>query len=235
MEKVIKPENMNVIKNWAEDERPRERLAINGAQALSDAELLAILIQCGTKDVSALEIAQQILRRVDHNLVALSKLSAKELQVVKGIGSAKATKLVAALELGRRRQMYRSNERPKLASSKDAVNLLMPVMQDLAREHFCVLCLGPNNTLLHREFASIGGLTSTTVDLKVIFKIALQYSATRIIVAHNHPSGNPKPSNSDKQITQKLQTGAKVLDMQLIDHIIIADRLAFSFADEGLL
>ena len=146
MKKADKKENMNVIKNWAEDERPRERMTRNGAQALSDAELLAILIQCGAKDVSALDIAQQILRRVDHNLVALGKLSAEELQVVKGIGCAKATKLVAALELGRRRQMYRSKERPKLASSKDAVNLLMPVMQDLAKEHFCVLCLAANNT-----------------------------------------------------------------------------------------
>lgn len=234
-EPEAKKVNLNVIKNWTEDERPRERMTRKGAQALSDAELLAILIQCGTKDVSALEIAQQILRKVDQNLVALGKLSAEELQVIKGIGSAKATKLVAALELGRRRQMIRNVEKPKLASSKDAVSLLMPMMQDLAREHFCVLCLTANNTLLHREFASIGGLTSTTVDLKVIFKIALQYSATRIIVAHNHPSGNPKPSNSDRQITQKLQSGAKALDMQLVDHIIIADRLAFSFADEGLL
>lgn len=228
-------ENTNAIRSWAIDERPRERMAWKGPQALSDAELIAILIQSGTPNRSALAIAQEILKIGSHNLVELGRKTTKELEAVKGIGLARATTLVAALELGRRRQISLGKDQKKLHNSRDAVNILIPLMQDLLREHFCVLCMAASNKILHWEFVSVGGLTSTTVDLKVIFKTALQQGASRIIVAHNHPSGNPKPSNADRQITQKLQLGAKALDIQLIDHIIIADNLYYSFADEGLL
>lgn len=231
----MKKQDTNTIRNWAEDDRPREKMTRKGALALSDAELIAILIQSGTKDNSAVDIAREILKIGSNNLIELGKLSAKDLKKLKGIGDARAVTLMAALELGRRRQISAGMAQKRLSSSKDAADILVPLMQDLSLEHFCVLFLAASNKLLHYEFVSVGGLTSTTVDMKVIFKTAIQHLATRIIVAHNHPSGNPKPSNADKQITQKLVAGAKVLDIQLVDHIIIADHLYFSFADEGLL
>lgn len=223
------------IKKWAEDDRPREKMAKKGPLALSDAELIAILIQSGTKENSAVDLAREILKMGNDNLVELGKIAAKDLQKLKGIGEARAITLMAALELGRRRQLSEGMAQKKLNNSKEAAEILMPLMRDLSREHFCVLFLAVSNKLIHYEFVSAGGLTSTTVDLKVIFKTALQHLAARIIVAHNHPSGNPRPSNADKQITQKLVAGGKALDIQLMDHIIITDHRYFSFADEGLL
>lgn len=223
------------IKKWAKDDQPREKMTKKGPLALSDAELIAILIHSGTKENSAVDLAREILKMGNDNLVELGKIASGDLQKLKGIGEARAITLMAALELGRRRQLSAGMAQKKLNNSKEAAEILMPLMRDLAREHFCVLFLAVSNKLIHYEFVSAGGLTSTTVDLKVIFKTALQHLAARIIVAHNHPSGNPRPSNADKQITQKLVAGGKALDIQLMDHIIITDHRYFSFADEGLL
>ncbi len=231
----MKKQDTNAISNWPEDDRPREKMNRKGALALSDAELIAILIQSGTKDNSAVDIARDILKMGGNNLIELGKLKPKDLKKLKGIGDARATTLMAALELGRRRQISAGMAQTRLQSSKDAADILIPLMQDLSLEHFCVLFLAASNKLIHYEFVSVGGLTSTTVDMKVIFKTAIQYLAARIIVAHNHPSGNPRPSTADKQITNKLLTGAKALDIQLVDHIIIAEERYFSFADAGLL
>jgi DNA repair protein RadC len=225
----------NSIKHWAEDDRPREKMLHKGYVALSDAELIAILIQSGTREKSAVDLAREILQLGNQNLTHLGKLTLKDFQKVKGIGEARAITLAAALELGRRRQIGEGMEQKEIKGSRAAADILIPLMGDLVQEKFCVLCLSASNKLIHYEFVSSGGLTSTIVDPKLVFKIALQHMASRLIVAHNHPSGNMEPSAADLQITDKLKAGAKLLDMQLTDHIIIADKNHFSFADKGLL
>jgi len=231
-ENFIKP---NTIKNWAEDDRPRERMIQKGYTALSDAELLAILIQSGTKEKSAVDLAREVLLLGNHNLSFLGKLSLKDFQVIKGIGEARAIAIAAALELGRRRQLSESMEQKAIISSKHAADILLPMMNDLQHEKFAILCLSRNNKLLHLEFVSSGGIAGTVVDPKMIFKIALQHLASNLIIAHNHPSGNLNPSKADKAITEKIKAGAKLLDIILADHIIIADNKYFSFADRGLM
>jgi DNA repair protein RadC len=225
----------NSIKHWAEDDRPREKMLHKGYAALSDAELIAILIQSGTREKSAVDLAREILQLGNQNLTHLGKLTLKDFQKVKGIGEARAITLAAALELGRRRQIGEGMEQKEINGSRAAADILIPLMGDLIQEKFCVLCLSASNKLIHYEFISSGGLTSTIVDPKMVFKTALQHMASRLIIAHNHPSGNLEPSAADKQITDKLKAGAKLLDMQLMDHIIIADKKHFSFADKGLL
>lgn len=225
----------NSIKHWAEDDRPREKMLHKGYAALSDAELIAILIQSGTREKSAVDLAREILQLGNQNLSHLGKLTLKDFQKVKGIGEARAITLAAALELGRRRQIGEGMEQKEISSSRAAADILIPLMGDLAQEKFCVLCLSASNKLIHYEIVSSGGVTSTIADPKLIFKVALQHMASRLIIAHNHPSGNMEPSSADKQITDKLKAGAKLLDMQLMDHIIIADKKHFSFADKGLL
>jgi DNA repair protein RadC len=225
----------NSIKHWAEDDRPREKMLHKGYAALSDAELIAILIQSGTREKSAVDLAREILQLGNQNLTHLGKLTLKDFQKVKGIGEARAITLAAALELGRRRQIGEGMEQKEINGSRAAADILIPLMGDLSQEKFCVLCLSANNKLIHYEFVSSGGLTSTIVDPKMVFKTALQHMASRLIIAHNHPSGNMEPSAADKHITDKLKAGAKLLDMQLMDHIIIADKKHFSFADKGLL
>jgi DNA repair protein RadC len=234
MENDKKKKN-NSIKSWAEDDRPREKMLHKGNAALSDAELIAILIQSGTPEQSAVDLAREILKLGNHNLSHLGKLTLKDFQKVKGIGEARAITLAAALELGRRRQIGEGMEQKEISSSRAAADILIPLMGDLTQEKFCILCLSMSNKLIHYEFVSSGGVTSTIVDPKTIFKIALQHLTSRLIIAHNHPSGNTRPSAADRQITDKLKEGAKLLDMQLMDHIIIADKKHFSFADEGLL
>jgi DNA repair protein RadC len=223
------------IKHWAEDDRPREKMLKKGYTALSDAELLAILIQSGTKEKSAVDLAREVLQLGNHNLSFLGKLSLKDFQAIKGIGEARAIAIAAALEIGRRRQLSESMEQKIITSSRHAADILMPLMNDLHHEKFAILCLGRNNKLLHLEFVSSGGVTGTVVDPKIIFKIALQYLSSNLIIAHNHPSGNLNPSNADKTITEKIKEGARLLDMALMDHIIIADNKHFSFADNRLL
>jgi DNA repair protein RadC len=225
----------NSIKHWAEDDRPREKMLHKGYAALSDAELIAILIQSGTREKSAVDLAREILQLGNQNLSHLGKLTLKDFQKVKGIGEARAITLAAALELGRRRQIGEGMEQKEISSSRAAADILIPLMGDLAQEKFCVLCLSASNKLIHYEFVSSGGFSSTIVDPKMIFRTALQHVASRLIIAHNHPSGNMQPSAADRQITEKLKAGAKLIDMQLMDHIIIADKKYFSFADGGLL
>jgi DNA repair protein RadC len=229
------PQKANSIKQWAEDDRPREKMLQKGYAALSDAELIAILIQSGTREKSAVDLAREILQLGNQNLSHLGKLGLKDFQKIKGIGEAKAITLAAALELGRRRQIGEGLEQKEISTSRAAADILIPLMGDLPHEKFCVLCLSASNKLLHYEFVSSGGLTSTIVDPKMIFKTAMQHMASRIIIAHNHPSGNLTPSASDRQITEKLKAGARLLDIQLMDHIIVADKKYTSFADEGIL
>jgi DNA repair protein RadC len=230
-----KPKSERAIKNLAEADRPREKMLSKGPEVLSDSELIAILIQSGNNEKSAVDLAREILQLGNDNLARLSKLSIADFKRVKGIGEAKAVCVIAALELGRRRQVGEGMELSEISNSKTAAAILIPLMSDLSQEKFCLLCLSAGNKLLHYEFVSSGGLTSTIVDPKLIFKIAIQYLASKVIIAHNHPSGNLKPSASDKAVTEKILNGTKTLDLHLMDHLIIADNKYFSFADEGLL
>jgi DNA repair protein RadC len=230
-----KPKSERAIKNLAEADRPREKMLSKGREVLSDSELIAILIQSGNNEKSAVDLAREILQLGNGNLARLGKLSIADFKKVKGIGEAKAVCLIAALELGRRRQVGEGMELNEISNSKTAAAILIPLMNDLQQEKFCVLCLNASNKLLHYEFVSSGGITSTIVDPKLIFKIAIQCLASKVIIAHNHPSGNLKPSASDKSVTEKMLNGTRALDLHLMDHLIIADNKYFSFADEGLL
>ena len=226
---------LNTIKDWAEDDRPREKMIEKGYAALSNAELLAILIQNGTKDKSAVDIAREVLLLGNHDLSLLGKLALSDFQAIRGVGPAKAVAIAAALELGRRRQLNESKEQKGIMSSKHAADILIPLLKDLDYEKFIILCLGRNNKLLHAEFVSSGRVAGTVVDLKIIFRIALQHLTSNLIIAHNHPSGNLNPSKADRQVTEKIKVGAQLLEMTLADHIIIADKKYFSFADNGIL
>lgn len=229
---VAKP---NSIKHWAEDDRPREKMSNKGYEALTDSELIAILIQSGNKEKSAVDLAREVLQLGNYSLAQLGKMSLDDFQRIKGIGKARAVILAAALELGRRRQISEGVEQKEVSSSKTAAEILVPLLGDLQYERFCLICLSASNKLLHYEFISSGGLVSTMVDIKLMFKTAIQHLATKLIVAHNHPSGNIKPSVSDKNLTDKIRQSARLLDLHLMDHIIVADKRYFSFADEGLL
>lgn len=228
-------ERKNGIKSWSQDDRPRERLQQKGAANLSDAELLAILIGSGTAQKSALDLARDILLLADKNLSQLGRLSLRELQQVKGIGIAKAIGISAALELGRRRQMQPVLNRKLITGFDDVKELLLPLLQDQSQEVFCVLYLGAAGNLIRHEFISVGGLTATVADIRIILKNALLQQASRLIVAHNHPSGNPRPSEADKKLTQKLKAAAASMDIELVDHVIVAGQHATSFVHEGLL
>lgn len=226
---------LNSIKHWAEDDRPREKMLQKGYAALSDAELLAILIQSGTREKSAVDLAREVLQLGNQNLSSLGKLSLKDFQAIKGIGEARAISIAAALELGRRRQLSESMEQKIITTSRHAADILMPLMTDLPHEKFAIICLGRNSKLLHIAFVSSGGVAGTVVDTRIIFKIAIQHLTSYLIIAHNHPSGNLNPSEPDKRVTEKIKAGALLLEMKLMDHIIIGDNRYYSFADEGLL
>jgi len=223
------------IKNWAEDERPREKMLQKGASSLSDAELLAILISSGTKERSAIELARDILALAHNNLHELGRLSLSDFQKVKGIGEARAISIAAALELGRRRQSTEGIQRTLLQTSKQAAEILIPLLRDLSHEVFFVLYLNQANKLLRQEMISSGGLTGTVADIRIILKNALLYNASQLIVAHNHPSGNLQASAADKELTRKLRDAAQSMDIRLLDHLIIAGVSYLSFADEGLI
>jgi DNA repair protein radc len=225
----------NSIKNWAEDERPREKLLLKSPAALSDAELLAILISSGTKEKSALDLAREILALANNNLQELGRLGVKELQKPKGIGEARAITIAAALELGRRRQTAEGLQRPTIGSSEDAAAIITPLLQDLNHEAFCVVYLNHANRVLRHELVSTGGITGTVADIRIILKNALLHNANKLIVAHNHPSGNPQPSGADKELTRKMKEAAALMDIQLLDHLIIAGSGYTSLADEGLI
>lgn len=225
----------NSIKNWAEDERPREKLLHKGASVLSDAELLAILISSGTKEKSALDLAREVLRQADNDLHTLGRISVKELQQTKGIGEARAITIAAALELGRRRQMSAGLSRQSITQSKDAAEIFIPLMRDLGHEVFYVLYLSQSSSVIRCENIGKGGLTGTVADIRIILKNALLYSAARLIVGHNHPSGNLKPSREDIAMTTKLKEAATLMDIKLLDHIIVGNNNYCSMADEGLM
>jgi len=223
------------IKNWSEDDRPREKLLIKGRAILSDAELVAILIGSGSRNESAVSLSQRILASVENNLMELGKLSVKDLMKFKGIGEAKAVSIAAALELGRRRSGGDTLSRKRISSSKSAYDILQPIIGDLPHEEFWVIYLNNSNKVLDKKQLSKGGITGTIVDVRLTLKTALELGAVAIILGHNHPSGTLKPSLADKQITQKLKTAAESLDIKVLDHIIVAEKTYFSFADDGIL
>lgn len=223
------------IKKWASDDRPREKLLYKGVKSLSDAELIAILIGSGTRDLSAVELGRQILSIADNNLSLLGKKSISDLIKLKGIGEAKAISIVAALELGRRRNQSDTPEKLQITSSREVYNYLHPILSDLKHEEFWVLYFNRSNRIIGDYKLSQGGVSGTVIDVKLVLKRALELLATSLIISHNHPSGNLNPSDNDKQITEKLKTAANQMDIKLLDHIIIADNSYFSFTDEGIL
>lgn len=223
------------IKKWALEDRPREKMLYKGTTALSDAELLAILIGSGNKDESAVELSRKILLEAQNNLSLLGKLTVKDLvNKFKGIGPAKAISIVAALELGKRRNLHEISDTEKITSSRDVFRLFQPVMADLPHEEFWVLFLNRSNKVISKRRLSQGGVSGTVIDPKLVFKPGLELLASSIILCHNHPSGNNTPSDADIQITKKLKQAGVVLDMSVLDHLIICEGSYYSMADEGI-
>ncbi|WP_420320214.1 RadC family protein [Flagellimonas sp.] len=223
------------IKNWADDDKPREKLVQKGRSVLSDAELIAILIGSGNKTESAVELSKRILASVNHNLNELGKLSINQLKQFKGIGEAKAVSIAAALEVGRRRRSDDAEKIYRISSSKDAFELLYPLMGELEHEEFWIVYLNNSNKIIHKSQLSKGGITGTLVDVRLVMKQALELGAVGIVLAHNHPSGTIKPSTADKQITKKLQKAGEALDIKVLDHLILTQHSYLSFADKGIL
>ncbi len=223
------------ITTWAEDDRPREKLLLKGRNALSDAELIAILIGSGTRESSAVALSRQILNSSDNSLNELGRLNVDELMRFKGIGEAKAISIIAALELGRRRRAEPSTERVQIKSSKSAFEIIQPEIGDLNHEEFLVLLLNRNNRVTSRERISSGGVAGTVVDPKIIFKIALDKRASALILAHNHPSGNLSPSKQDISLTKQVSEAGRLLDISVLDHLIVTEHGFYSFADEGMM
>ncbi|MDP9229228.1 MAG: DNA repair protein RadC [Bacteroidota bacterium] len=223
------------IKQWAKDDRPREKLLLKGPESLSDSELLAILINIGTKNKSAVELAKNVLQLGKNNLIELGKLTVKDIMKIKGIGEAKAITIAAALELGRRRHAAVSMEKQIVNSSHDVAKYLQTLLRDYKHEVFAVLFLNRANKINHFEIISEGGITGTVADPRIILKKALQEDAVSIILCHNHPSGSIKPSKQDEELTLKIKEAAKYFDIKVIDHIIVSEDGYFSFADEGIL
>lgn len=223
------------IKNWSEDDRPREKLLNKGKSALSDAELVAILIGSGSRNESAVDLCKRILASTENNLSALGKLSIKQLMEFKGIGEAKAISIIAALELGRRRRGEEALQQKKIESSQSVFELMQPIIGELPHEEFWIVYLNNSNKVIHKNQLSKGGITGTLVDVRLVMKTAIEVGAIGIILAHNHPSGTLKPSEADKQITKKLKMGAESLDIKVLDHLIVTEKAYFSFADENLL
>ena len=221
------------IKEWAADDRPREKMIDKGKAALSNAELIAILIGSGNSELSAVELSRVILDSVDNNLIALSNLTLDDLMQHKGIGEAKSITIMAALELGKRRRGAEANLPTEVKDSKDSFERFLPYIDDMRQEHFLVLYLNQSNHALKVECISNGGTTTVIADPKLIFKNALNLNATAIILGHNHPSGNPRPSEDDRQLTKKLIAAGKLLDISVIDHIIIGNERYYSFRDHG--
>lgn len=223
------------ITEWAPSDRPREKLIEKGAAALSDAELLAILISSGTKSKSAVDLGRELLALAGNNLNSLGRLGIPELRTLQGIGEAKAVTIAAALELGRRRKLAEAPENGQIKSSADVFNIFHPLLSDLSHEEFWILFLNRSNKPINRMKISQGGISGTVTDVRIIMKKAVENLASGLIVCHNHPSGNNNPSESDIQITQKIREAGTLLDVQLLDHIIIAGSAYYSFADNGLL
>ncbi|HMN32245.1 MAG TPA: DNA repair protein RadC [Chitinophagaceae bacterium] len=224
------------IKDWALDERPREKMIEKGASALSNSELIAILINTGTAQRTALDISKEILQINQNNLLEFSKMGLNELLKIKGLGEKKAVTLLAALELGKRRQLAVALENPVISSSREAYNILAPYYLENNHETFYVIYMLHNGKIVMIEPISNGGITGTVVDIRIIFRKALELkTVTRLIISHNHPSGNLNPSEADKQLTRKIKEAGKLFDIAVNDHIIVAGDHYFSFADQGIL
>jgi DNA repair protein RadC len=222
------------ITNWSEDDKPREKLMLKGKAALSDAELIAILIGSGSRNESAVDLSKRILASVANNLNALGKMSMGQLMNFKGIGEAKAISIIAAMELGRRRRAEEVVELTKITSSKIVFDIMQPIIGELPHEEFWILYLNNSNKVLSKMQQSKGGITGTMVDVRLVFKTALELGATAIILCHNHPSGTLVPSDADKQITKKLKLAGDSLDVKVLDHLIVTETKYYSFVDEGI-
>ena len=222
------------ITNWSEDDKPREKLMLKGKSVLSDAELIAILIGSGSRSESAVDLSKRILASVDNNLNAIGKLSLSQLMQFKGIGEAKAISIIAALELGRRRRGEDAVELKKITSSKIIFEIMQPIIGELPHEEFWIIYMNNSNKVIAKSQLSKGGITGTLVDVRIVFKTALEMGATALILCHNHPSGTLIPSDADKQITRKLKLAGDSLEIKVLDHLIVTDTSYFSFADEGI-
>ena len=223
------------IRQWAEDDRPREKLRSKGAENLSDSELLAILINNGTRMKTAVDLAKEVLQIGKNSLNSLGKLSVKELMKVNGIGEAKAITIAAALEIGRRRQASLPLEKPIIKDSREIAQYLQALLRDHHHEVFVVVFLNRANRINHFEIVSEGGITGTVADPRIILKKALEEDAVNLILCHNHPSGNLLPSRADEELTVKIKEAAKYFDIKVLDHIIVSEEGYYSFADEGIL
>ncbi len=226
---------MSGIKSWAEDDRPREKLLLKGRSALSDAELIAILLRSGSRDMTAVDLAKQLLAGSSHSLGDLARLGVDDLKKYKGIGEAKAVTIVAALELGRRRREEEGRRLSRIVSSRDVYEAMSSRLADLDHEEFWILLLSRSGKLKSTVCISRGGIAGTVVDLRLIFKPAIERLASSIILCHNHPSGNLKPSHQDIQLTKKAVRSGQILDIRVSDHVIYTDNGFFSFSDEGIL
>lgn len=225
--------NNLTIKSWAEEDRPREKLLLKGKAALSDAELIAILIGSGNQNMSAVELSRYILNNADNDLGELAKFSVSEFTKVKGIGEAKALAIISALELGRRRKESEPQKKEKITSSRDIYELMKPHLLDLPHEEFWVVLLNRANVVLKKAIISTGGISGTVADPKLIFKTALENLASAIILVHNHPSGNVRPSDADVLLTRKMREAGNMLEIPVLDHLIFTDTNYYSFVDEG--
>lgn len=223
------------IKEWAVEDRPREKMLAKGIRSLSEAELIAILIGSGSRDASAVDLSRDIMASVNNNLNELGKKTIKDFQGFKGIGEAKAITISAAMELGRRRKESGPDEKVKVVTSSDAASIFLSMLSDLSHEEFWVLLLNRNNLVIDKVMASSGGLSGTVIDVRLILKMALDKLACSIILCHNHPSGNLLPSEADKDITRKIKEAGKHMDIPVLDHLIIGNGSYFSFADDGLI
>jgi len=230
----VKPKSFS-IKHWNEDDRPREKLISKGKEALSDAELIAILITSGNKEESAVALAKRMLAFAANNLNAFSKLSIEELKQFKGVGEAKAINILAALELARRCRLEEALKISKITSSKAVFEIMQPIIGELKHEEFWIIYLNNSNKVIHKKQLSKGGITGTLVDTRLIFNKAIEILATGIILCHNHPSGTLKPSKADQDLTIKVKMAGQTLDIKVLDHLIITEKDYFSFADQNLI
>ena len=231
----MKPKTIQSIKNWATEDRPREKMLAKGREALSDAELIAILIGSGNSNESAVDLSRRILKDVNDNLILLSQLNINDLMSYNGIGEAKAVSIAAALELGRRRRFAETAQQQHIHNSKEAFEYFYMRMSDLEHEQFWIMLLNPKNKVIKLVKVSDGGINGTVADPKRIFKIAVENNATALMLCHNHPSGSVKPSDSDIALTKNIVNGGKLLEIKILDHIVIGIDNYFSFADSGML
>ncbi len=225
--------NYTPIKDWSDDDKPREKLIKWGASTLSDSELLGILISTGSRGKSAIELARELLQLAENDISQLARFSIEDIQRIKGLGTAKAVTILAALELSKRHK-FSQNEKNSINSIEDAVKIIQPILQDKAQEHFYVLLLSRRNAVLKIVEISKGGIATVSVDPRIILKSAIMHQASAIILAHNHPSGSLQPSKADIQLTEKIKKGAEIMDIQVLDHIIISGNRHFSFNEQGL-